>query len=78
MLSTALSMMLIFHQKVKFVNLSSKKCKSKLAAKQLKEKPRSHSKNGTISSFKASNLIIKKCKPLIERGICKRVLSLSS
>jgi hypothetical protein len=34
-------------------------------------KPRSHSNNATISSFKVINLTVNKCKPFTEREIVK-------
>ncbi|KAJ7342056.1 hypothetical protein JRQ81_008463, partial [Phrynocephalus forsythii] len=38
---------------------------------QLMAKPRSHSVNATIASFKVSNLIAKKCKPFTEVKLVK-------
>jgi hypothetical protein len=52
--------------------LKLKELKSKLAAQQqLMAKPRSHSNNATISSFKVSNLMVKKCKSFIEGELVK-------
>jgi hypothetical protein len=41
------------------------------AQQQLMAKPRTRSNNATISSFKVSNLIIKKCKPFTEEEFVK-------
>jgi hypothetical protein len=55
-----------------------KELKSKLAAQQqLKAKPRSLSNNATISSFKISNVIVKKCRPFTEGECVKEFLEIA-
>jgi hypothetical protein len=71
MLSIAISMMLLFHPKMKFVNLRSKH----LNRQQLMAKL---SNNATILSFKVSNLIVKKRQTFHWREICKSVFSWNS
>jgi hypothetical protein len=57
-----------FPSKSEISNLKLKELKLKLAAQQhLMAKPRSLSNNATISSFKVSNLTVKKCKPFTEK-----------